>query len=211
MSEFVALTEVWRNPELLGSNRSLLESYVDYRPDVEFLISDIGIKRKYRISRKDVGWHVWCSKQKNGMKIYAIPEKPIEAVTFFKNSKGWIGVNELSTKLASSASCLRLNGRGSCLTFKIYASMPAELKDKVSDFCWIFKNRIVNIENDSDLTWYRNGKLENASLYDCGSGVCSIARPFYPVVELPTDILVRIGCKNRNGRTVKSSLRLMLP
>lgn len=210
MSEFVALKELWKHPEWLGNNISLPNCYVDYSPDVEYVISDIGGKRKYPIARKDVGWKVWCSEQEE-TKIYVIPDRPIHGVAFFKNMKGWIGVNELITNLAKAASCLRLKGKGRLLTFEIYDSMPKEWQDKISENCWIFKESEANIEHDSDVTWYRHGQLENASMYVCANGVSCIPKSFYPIAELPSDVLVKIGSKSRNGRTVEKSLRLRLP
>lgn len=211
MSEFVALTKVWENPELLGRNRSLLGSYVDYTPDIDAISVDIGFQRTYQINRKDVGWRVWCCKRGRKINVYTIPEKPIPGVTFARTRDGWQGIPELCKNITKAASCTRLKGHGGLLTFKVHDSMPRQLQELVEESCWIFKKPQIVIKSNYDLPCFRNGQRESVGKYCSNATVWIASKDFFPVVQLPENILVKIGSRARNGKTPQSSLRLMLP
>lgn len=234
-SEFVSLSEAYLHPNLYGD---ISQMFVDYTPDKESvtiapmpsvsLIREQKIKlspryfpRKSQVEKiipefemppEHLGWKAWVRTNKKGevLKIYFVATGLTSPIMFGRNESGWKDVVEISDQIVSAFGNQKLGIEGVKFTMDIYEAMPENLKPQTGH-CMIFSSMNCEVMKNSQFHYLDNGQQESIVTYYNGYGLCTASVEFLPIVEVPTDILVKVGSQTRNGLTPERSLRIKLP
>ena len=214
-TQFVSLAKAWKSPEIYGD---ISKSFVDYSPTSDFILltsmPDVSLHEDqiFETKKPSMGWTPWVRYTKSGdlYKIYFVATEPLETVCFGRNSKGWKNILENSRQIAETFESDKITSKGVFLTFPMYSAMPEHIKTRANN-CWILKSHTAKVRQNADLYFVRNNCIETMATYYSYEGICTAWRNFLPIVEVPNNIMVKLGSSARNGKTIERSLRIALP
>lgn len=235
-SEFVSLSEAYLQQNLYGD---ISRMFVDYTPDKDTVTiaplpsvalgftQEVEIISKHnrrkqeadaveiseqQIFPKQVGWKPWVRINKKGevYKIYFVATGFTSQIMFGRNQNGWKNVGKITDQIVSAFGNQKLGIKGVRFTMDIYKAMPESLKPRTGR-CMIFTSARCEVNKNTQFHYLYNGIEECITKYYNESGLCQTAVEFLPIVEVPKDILIKVGSKVRNGATPGSSLRIKRP
>lgn len=216
MPQFETLTKVWKNPAVYGP---IFKSFMDFRPDTELVeIPPIpghipSESQIFMTSEEDLGWIPWVRLDKKGnvYKVYLVGTKSFKQFVISRNQKeGWKGIKKSMLLLASGSDCASINAKGLIPTAKIFSAMPEYLQ-KMMNYSLLLRARNAKVQDNKDILFVRDGNVENLTWYYSGDGICTLFRSFFRIVEVPSNIKVQVMDDERDGKTIASAMKLLLP
>ena len=211
-SEFVSLVEAYLRPELYGD---ISQMFVDYTPDKDSVIIApmpsvaLSFAQKVRVFPECLGWKAWVRTNKKGevYKVYFVATGLTSQIFFGRNQNGWKNVDKITDQIVNAFGNQKLGSKGVRFTKDIYKAMPNGLKPQMGR-CMIFSTMKEHVTDNHQFRYLYNGIEESITKHYTDQGICTTAVEFLPIVEVPKDIMVKVGSRIRNGFTPESSLRI---